>query len=354
MRDILVSVIVPLYNVEAYLPACLDSLRAQTRRDFEAILVDDGSGDGSGAICDAYAAKDERFCVLHQANAGVAAARNAGLDRARGSHISFVDSDDEVSPRFLETLLAAGADVAQCGFVTERGGLAGAGASAGGQVSGGAPTPAANREGHACNAGQGAPAPECEGHAHAAGQDAPVPAFERMSGRDASCALQLDGTGTWGVLWNKLYRASLFEGVRFPAGRQHEDEFVVWRTLWAAANVAVCEEPLYFYRQRPGSIMAAGVSARSLDALVALEERGAFYRAQADEELADLSDAVLCHRIGRVLAGASHAPEQAPAPADLAGWRTKRDALLKRLLASPHLSAKKKAALLARRVLPGL
>lgn len=338
MRDTLVSVIVPLYNVEAYLPACLDSLRAQTHRDFEVILVDDGSGDGSGAICDAYAAKDERFCVLHQANAGVAAARNAGLDRARGSHISFVDSDDEVSPRFLETLLAADADVAQCGFATERGGLAGAGAPAGGQALGGAPAPAANRE----------------GHARAAGQAAPVPAFERMSGRDASRALQLDGTGTWGVLWNKLYRASLFEGVRFPAGRQHEDEFAVWRTLWAAGGVAVCEEPLYFYRQRPGSIMAAGVSARSLDALVALEERGAFYRAQADEELADLSDAVLCHRIGRVLAGASHAPEQAPAPADLAGWRTKRDALLRRLLASPHLSAKKKAALLARRVLPGL
>lgn len=338
MRDTLVSVIVPLYNVEAYLPACLDSLRAQTHRDFEVILVDDGSGDGSGAICDAYAAKDERFCVLHQANAGVAAARNAGLDRARGSHISFVDSDDEVSPRFLETLLAADADVAQCGFATERGGLAGAGAPAGGQALGGAPAPAAN----------------CEGHARAAGQAAPVPAFERMSGRDASRALQLDGTGTWGVLWNKLYRASLFEGVRFPAGRQHEDEFAVWRTLWAAANVATCAEPLYFYRQRPGSIMAAGVSARSLDALVALEERGAFYRAQADEELADLSDAVLCHRIGRVLAGASHAPGQAPAPADLAGWRTKRDALLRRLLASPHLSAKKKAALLARRVLPGL
>ena len=338
MRDTLVSVIVPLYNVEAYLPACLDSLRAQTHRDFEVILVDDGSGDGSGAICDAYAAKDERFCVLHQANAGVAAARNAGLDRARGSHISFVDSDDEVSPRFLETLLAADADVAQCGFATERGGLAGAGAPAGGQALGGAPAPAAN----------------CEGHARAAGQAAPVPAFERMSGRDASRALQLDGTGTWGVLWNKLYRASLFEGVRFPAGRQHEDEFAVWRTLWAAANVATCAEPLYFYRQRPGSIMAAGVSARSLDALVALEERGAFYRAHADEELADLSDAVLCHRIGRVLAGASHAPGQAPAPADLAGWRTKRDALLRRLLASPHLSAKKKAALLARRVLPGL
>ncbi len=325
MRDTLVSVIVPLYNVEAYLPACLDSLCAQTHRDFEVILVDDGSGDGSGAVCDAYAAQDGRFRVVHQQNAGVAAARNAGLDRARGSHISFVDSDDEVSPRFLETLLAADSDVAQCGFVTERGGLSGASG-----------------------------APEREGHAHGAGRDAAAPAFERMGGREASRSLQLDGTGTWGVLWNKLYRAPLFKGVRFPAGRQHEDEFVVWRTLWAAGGVAACSEPLYFYRQRPGSIMAAGVNARSLDALVALEERGAFYRAHADEELADLSDAVLCHRIGRVLAGASHAPEQAPAPADLAPWRAKRDALLRRLLASPHLPAKKKAALLARRVLSGL
>ncbi len=313
MHDTLVSVIVPLYNVEAYLPACLDSLCAQTHRDFEVILVDDGSTDGSGAICERYAAADGRFKVVHQQNAGVAAARNAGLDQVRGAYISFVDSDDEVSPRFLETLLGADADIAQCGFVTERGGLAGVGATG----------------------GRAAP-------------------FERMDGREASRALQLDGTGTWGVLWNKLYRVSLFEGVRFPAGRQHEDEFVVWRALWAAHSVAVCAEPLYFYRQRPGSIMAAGVNAHSLDALVALEERGAFYRAQADEELADLSDAVLCHRIGRVLAGASRTSDQAPAPADLAAWRAKRDALLRRLLASPHLSAKKRAALLARRILPGL
>ncbi len=313
MYDTLVSVIVPLYNVEAYLPACLDSLCAQTHRDFEVVLVDDGSTDGSGTICERYVAADGRFKVVHQQNAGVAAARNTGLDQARGAYISFVDSDDEVSPRFLETLLGADADIAQCGFATERGGLAEASATG----------------------GQAAP-------------------FERMDGREASRALQLDGSGTWGVLWNKLYRASLLKGVRFPAGRQHEDEFVVWRTFWAARNVATCTEPLYFYRQRPGSIMAAGVNARSLDALVALEERGAFYRAQADEELADLSDAVLCHRIGRVLAGASRTPDQAPAPADLAPWRAKRDALLRRLLASSHLSAKKRAALLARRILPGL
>ncbi len=308
LSDTLVSVIVPLYNVAPYLPACLDGLLAQTHRSLEVVLVDDGSTDGSGAICDAYAARDGRVRVLHQHNAGVAAARNAGLDQARGAYISFVDSDDVVSPRFIETLLGAGADIAQCGFVTEL-------------------------EGLACTEGT-----------------ASAPAFERMSSRDASRALQLDGTGTWGVLWNKLYRASLFEGLRFPEGRQHEDEFVVWRTLWAAGGVAVTPEPLYFYRQRQGSIMAAGLTQKSLDALVAIEQRGAFYRAQGDAELADLSDAVLCHRAGRVLAGDAAALD----PAELAFWRSKRDALLKRLLASPHLSAKKKAALLARRILPGL
>lgn len=309
LSDTLVSVIVPLYNVAPYLPACLDGLLTQTHRGLEVVLVDDGSTDGSGAVCDAYAARDGRVRVLHQHNAGVAAARNAGLDQARGAYISFVDSDDVVSPRFIETLLGAGADIAQCGFVTELEGLR------------------ATDE-----------------------ADRPAPAFERMSSRDASRALQLDGTGTWGVLWNKLYRASLFDGLRFPVGRQHEDEFVVWRTLWAAGGVAVTPEPLYFYRQRQGSIMAAGLTQKSLDALVAIEQRGTFYRAQGDAELADLSDAVLCHRAGRVLAGDAAALD----PAELASWRSKRDALLKRLLASPHLSAKKKAALLARRILPGL
>ena len=97
-----ISMIVPVYNVEQYLPAALDSLRAQTCPDWEAILVDDGSPDGCGALCDAAARQDARFRVIHQKNAGVGAARNAGLAAARGTYVQFLDSDDALEPQMVE------------------------------------------------------------------------------------------------------------------------------------------------------------------------------------------------------------------------------------------------------------
>ena len=102
-----VSVIVPVYQVEAYLPACLDSILAQTFRDFELILVDDGTRDGCPAIMDAYAARDARIRQIHKKNGGLSSARNAGLDAARGEFIAFVDSDDTVEPTLLEDAVRA-------------------------------------------------------------------------------------------------------------------------------------------------------------------------------------------------------------------------------------------------------
>lgn len=99
----LVSIIVPVYNVEKYLEACIDSVLAQTFTDYELILVDDGSPDNCGAICDAYAAKDDRIVVIHQPNGGLSAARNAGLDVATGNYIYFLDSDDSIKSELLET-----------------------------------------------------------------------------------------------------------------------------------------------------------------------------------------------------------------------------------------------------------
>lgn len=100
----LISVIVPVYNVEAYLKKCLDSLREQTYKNLEIILIDDGSTDASGSICDEYVGKDSRFCVIHQENRGVLAARNAGIERAKGSFIGFVDSDDWIARDTYEKL----------------------------------------------------------------------------------------------------------------------------------------------------------------------------------------------------------------------------------------------------------
>lgn len=116
-----ISIIVPVYKVEKYLNRCLESIIAQTFTDWECILIDDGSPDNCGKICDEYAKKDERFIVIHQENAGVSAARNAGLDVAKGDYISFVDSDDWVESIFLEVqyndIVSRDYDVCICGFV---------------------------------------------------------------------------------------------------------------------------------------------------------------------------------------------------------------------------------------------
>lgn len=114
------SIIVPIYNVEKYLPKCLDSILAQTFTDFELILIDDGSPDNCGKIIDDYAEKDSRIVVIHQVNKGVSAARNAGLRIAKGKYVGFVDPDDYISPDMYKKLISAiekcGSDISCCGF----------------------------------------------------------------------------------------------------------------------------------------------------------------------------------------------------------------------------------------------
>lgn len=121
MQKVSVSVIVPVYNAEKYLSQCVDSILAQTLRDIEVILVDDGSTDSSPAMCDAYAEKDSRVKVIHKVNGRAASARNAGMKIAQGEYIAFVDSDDWISPDMYEQMLASGADVCLCDYVRFQG-----------------------------------------------------------------------------------------------------------------------------------------------------------------------------------------------------------------------------------------
>ena len=120
MNNPKVSIIVPVYNTEKYLHACLDSIMAQTFTDFEAILIDDGSTDGSGRICDEYAAKDSRFVVVHKQNEGVAKARITAFEHSKGELITFIDADDYVSPEYLGKLskpaIEEGADMVSCDY----------------------------------------------------------------------------------------------------------------------------------------------------------------------------------------------------------------------------------------------
>lgn len=120
-KEITISIIIPAYNVERYLPMCLESIARQSYGDFEVIVVDDGSTDGTGAIAEEFAQKDKRFHVIHQSNSGMAAARNVGLDVAQGQFITFVDGDDWVHPHLYEFLLStltkSGADIAMVDFI---------------------------------------------------------------------------------------------------------------------------------------------------------------------------------------------------------------------------------------------
>lgn len=303
----LVSVIVPVYNVERYLPACVESILGQTHRNIEVILVDDGSSDGCGSLCDRYAARDRRVRVIHQANKGLSAARNAGFDAAEGEFVAFVDSDDAVSPLFVETLLggvvaeipksgsSSSVDIVQCGFCRER-------------------------------------------------QELERPlgevAYERLTGLQASERLQFDSTGGCTVVWNKLYRRELFENLRFPEGKRHEDEFVTYRALWMAGGVSVTDACLYYYRQRGDSITGKGFDAHSLDAIEALEQRAAFYREHGEERLAVLTDATTCYRLcGMMRDIEREMPDRAPE------LRCRTRALFWRAMCSRNVGLKKKLGL---------
>lgn len=219
-----ISVIVPVYKVERFLPACIDSLLGQTFGDFEIILVDDGSPDGCPALCDAAAEKDRRVRVIHQQNKGLSGARNAGLDIARGRWLAFVDSDDRVAPQFLEKLhtaaVAAGAEIAICSSL--------------------------------CIDEAGNVLPGAE---HRIADEV----FSREE------VLRRLVVSDFQVSWNKLYRREIFGTLRFPVGRQNEDTFTspqAYQNITACAGVYDC---LYEYRIVQGSIMHRKPTLKTLD-----------------------------------------------------------------------------------------
>ncbi|CBK75176.1 Glycosyltransferase [Butyrivibrio fibrisolvens 16/4] len=232
-----ISVIVPVYNVENQLERCLQSLISQTYTQLEIILVDDGSADNSGDICEKHAAKDSRIRVIHQENQGLSGARNSGLDVATGEYIFFLDSDDYLDVTTLEKMMAqanrCNADIVACGFA----------------------------------------------HVYDNGTERPFTssAPAQYSGREA--VLQMMTTNNiCSTAWNKLYKADLWKDIRFPVGRLHEDEATTYKLLFNANLVAYLPECLYKYYQRDDSIMNAGLANRYRDYVLACKERIRFFK----------------------------------------------------------------------------
>lgn len=249
----LISIIVPVYNVYLYLEKCVKSLTGQTYQETEILLIDDGSVDGSGSLCDRLAETDERIRVVHQDNQGLSEARNTGIRCAKGDYLCFVDSDDWVADSYCEKLYCALKDgktgIALCGF----------------------------------------------GRVESEDEEMPV-------GNAETIHYQIDEIlpwlGDWKsqeyarlvVAWNKLYARDCFEQIRYPAHRLHEDEFIIHRLLATQSTVAVVSQPLYYYRQRPDSIMGKGdydTNIHHSEVLEAFEDRLQFYQTRNRKAFSD-------------------------------------------------------------------
>lgn len=237
-----VSIIVPVYQVEKYIRQCVDSILAQTFTDFELILVDDGSKDRSGEICDEYAGMDERVKVIHKENGGLSDARNRGMDQATGKYFMFVDSDDYIAPTMVESLysriLCENADIAACNFLF------------------------------------------AFDNAREKNFSTEIKA-EVLTGSDIFYYRKNERNfGIWTVAWNKLYKRETFQNVRFRFGKFHEDEFWANDIYQMEIKVVTIPECLYCYRQRGDSIMGKKIIARDFDIVEAFQERICVYLEQ--------------------------------------------------------------------------
>lgn len=237
MKEELISIIVPIYNVEEYLPECIESLINQTYKNIEIILVDDGSKDNCGSICDEYAKKDNRIIVIHKENGGLSDARNKGIDISKGEYLTFVDSDDVVSTQFIEKLykmiLENNCEIAICDYIR----------------------------------------------------------FENEIPKDENIQVEVETVSNLEILtrvydenvkmivaWNKIYKKELFEQIRYPVGKINEDQFTTYKVIYNANKIAVSNEKMYYYRSNPNSIMGSNFNEKRLQVLEALEERMQFYK----------------------------------------------------------------------------
>ncbi|MDD6222455.1 MAG: glycosyltransferase [Lachnospiraceae bacterium] len=243
----LITVIIPVYNQKKYITQCLNSVRDQTYRNLEIIIVDDGSNDGSQNICEEISDMDHRMRVIHQKNKGLSAARNKGLDAASGEYIAFVDSDDYIAEKMIEklylTLINGKADMSICNIerFDER-----------------------NKE---CIP------PE------AVLQD------EVLDSNDALTKLFMPHNWYYVVAWNKLYKSELWKNLRYPVGLIHEDEAVIHHLFWKCQRIAVTSEVLYTYRHTPGSIMNRPYNVTRCDRYYAFADRAAFINKTNREDL---------------------------------------------------------------------
>lgn len=246
-----ISVVVPVYNVERYLNKCINTILEQTFTNFELILVDDGSKDDSGNICDEIKEKYSRIKVIHTENAGLSAARNIGIETSEGKYITFIDSDDYIHPRMLEILYSIiienKADISLCNHQLVYDDKAISGASINNNIT-------------VYNS---------------------VESIKKIVEKGEESMI---------VSCSKLYKQSLFSDIRFPLGKYHEDEFVTYKILHKCTKVVATDAKLYYYFQRANSITRRVYNVKRLEKLEALEEAIKFFKDNNNKMLTYLAE----------------------------------------------------------------
>lgn len=247
----MISVIVPVYNVEKYVERCIESILKQTYTDFELILVNDGSTDRSYDICCEYKKKDSRIRLINKNNGGLSDARNVGIDESLGEYITFIDSDDFISQYMFEflynTLIKNNADIAICSFLRV----------------------CANEN----------PIDKIPSGIN----------IQLLNSEECYEAIYSSKCDEFTVAWGKLYRRKLFDVIRYPYGKLHEDEFVTYKLYAGSDKVVYVPIQGYYYLKREHSIMNTKFSKRSLDRLDAYQERENFFCDIGREDLAALA-----------------------------------------------------------------
>ncbi len=224
----LISIIVPVFNVEHFLEECVESIINQSYKNLEIILINDGSTDQSGQICEFYASKNEKIKIFHKENGGLSEARNLGLDKATGEYLSFIDSDDYVHPKFIEILYANlienNADVSFCSVTYKDFSIS-----------------------------------------------------KKQEYLDFDSFLYFENQMESVIMCNKLFKRDIWRGIRFDVGKYHEDEFIYHKVFYKRTFIYTASK-LYFYRKRDGSIMRISNEKRRKDARMAFEERYLFFK----------------------------------------------------------------------------
>lgn len=237
-----ISIIVPIFNVEGYLAKCIESLLNQTYKNLEIILVNDGSPDRCGEICDNFAARDNRIKVIHKQNGGLSDARNMGVENAKGEYISFIDSDDYIHPEYYEFLAYLlkkyDADISQCDY-------------------------------------------ELVYEESLILKDKRKDNYKEMAYEGSLNILNNlynDNYGKTVMVWNKLYKKELFKDLTFPVGKIHEDELTTYKILFRANRLVISDRIMYYYLQRTTSIMGKGFNIDSLTLIEAYFNQIQFYQ----------------------------------------------------------------------------